>query len=100
MNAPDIIWTATDAAAATGGQGVGNWRATGMSADIRHVRSGDLFAALPDAQDDGRSKAARALELGAAAVIAAQVPAGVDPARVLLVADPSAALEALARAAR
>jgi UDP-N-acetylmuramoyl-L-alanyl-D-glutamate--2,6-diaminopimelate ligase len=43
---------------------------TGVTADSRKVRPGYLFAALPGAKVDGRQFAPRAIEAGAAAVIA------------------------------
>lgn len=95
-----IIWTARDAAAATGGHAPGEWRATGLSAHLDDVRRGDLFVALPDADGDGHDRIAWALKAGAVAAIAARAPAGVDPARLLMVDDPAAALRALACAAR
>jgi UDP-N-acetylmuramoyl-tripeptide--D-alanyl-D-alanine ligase len=45
------LWTATDAAAATGGQVTGDWAATGVSIDTRTIQSGDLFVALKDVRD-------------------------------------------------
>ena len=43
---------------------------TGVTADSRKVREGFLFAALPGSKVDGRSFIPKALELGAAAVLA------------------------------
>lgn len=43
---------------------------TGVTADSRKVREGFLFAALPGSRADGRSFIPKALELGAAAVLA------------------------------
>jgi UDP-N-acetylmuramoyl-L-alanyl-D-glutamate--2,6-diaminopimelate ligase len=43
---------------------------TGVTADSRKVRPGTLFAALPGSKVDGRSFIPKALELGAAAVLA------------------------------
>ena len=43
---------------------------TGVTADSRKVRPGFLFAALPGSKVDGRSFAARAVDAGAAALIA------------------------------
>ena len=93
------LWTAADAAAATGGRTSGDWAATGLSIDSRSVAAGDLFVALTAARD-GHDFAAAALAAGAAAVLVSRLPDGVDPARALLVEDVQAALEALGRAGR
>ena len=45
---------------------------TGVTADSRKVKPGFLFAALPGSKTDGTAFAAKAVEAGAAAVIAAQ----------------------------
>ena len=45
---------------------------TGVTADSRKVRPGFLFAALPGTKVDGRAFAAKAVEAGAAAVIAGE----------------------------
>jgi UDP-N-acetylmuramoyl-L-alanyl-D-glutamate--2,6-diaminopimelate ligase len=45
---------------------------TGVTADSRKVKPGFLFAALPGAKADGAAFAAKAVEAGAAAVIASQ----------------------------
>ncbi|MBU8538788.1 UDP-N-acetylmuramoyl-L-alanyl-D-glutamate--2,6-diaminopimelate ligase [Falsiroseomonas tokyonensis] len=74
---------------------------SGLTADSRQVAPGDLFAALPGAQADGRRFIAQAVAAGAAAVLA---PAGTDwpqdvPARPLLqAADPRRALALIASA--
>lgn len=97
MNA---VWTAKDAAAATGGQAIGNWSATGVSIDTRTIAAGDLFVALKDIRD-GHDFVAMALEKGAAAALVTHRPEGVaDDARLLIVDDVLAALEALGQAAR
>jgi UDP-N-acetylmuramoyl-tripeptide--D-alanyl-D-alanine ligase len=94
------LWTATEAAFATGGLASGDWAATGVSIDTRSLRPGDLFVALSAARD-GHDFVAAALDCGAAAALVSKVPAGVaKDAPLLLVADVQAALEALGRAAR
>lgn len=94
------LWTADEAAAATGGRARGDWTATGVSIDTRTIRPGDLFVALTDARD-GHDFVASALEKGAAAALVSRVPDGVDPAAPLLVVpDVLAALESLGRAGR
>jgi len=95
------LWTAAEAASATGGRSTGEWVATGVSIDSRSVASGDLFIALAGPNFDGHDFAADALAKGAAAALVARLPAGLaDGAPVLVVPDTMAALEALGRAAR
>ncbi|HEV2533171.1 UDP-N-acetylmuramoyl-L-alanyl-D-glutamate--2,6-diaminopimelate ligase [Phenylobacterium sp.] len=57
----------------------------GVTADSRKVKPGFLFAALPGTQVDGRAFAAKAVEAGAAAVIAGEDIAGLA---VPLIATP------------
>ena len=94
------LWTAADAAAATGGSVTSDWIATGVSIDTRTLEPGDLFVAL-QAVRDGHDFVAQALEKGAAAALVTRVPDGVDPdAPLLIVADVLEGLEALGIAAR
>ncbi|MSU89805.1 UDP-N-acetylmuramoyl-tripeptide--D-alanyl-D-alanine ligase [Rhodobacteraceae bacterium 2CG4] len=94
------LWTAAEAARATGGRTAGAWQATGVSIDTRTLAPGDLFVALA-AQRDGHEFVARALELGAAAALVSHVPEGVSGDAPLLVADDTlAALTALGAVGR
>jgi len=94
------LWTASDAAEATGGQTTTDWRANGVSIDTRTIQTGDLFVALKDVRD-GHDFVAQALEKGAAAALVTHRPAGVaDDAPLLIVPDVLKALEALGSAAR
>jgi len=93
------LWTAQDAAAATGGTVAGDWSADGVSIDTRTLQPGDLFVALAAARD-GHDFVAQALETGAAAAMVSRVPEGVDPARCLLVDDVLNALVRLGQAGR
>ena len=93
------LWTAAEAAHATGGTTVGAWRATGVSIDSRTVAPGDLFVAL-EHQRDGHTFVADALAKNAAAALVARVPEGVDPHRVLVVDDTRRGLETLGAAGR
>ncbi|MEO0504466.1 MAG: UDP-N-acetylmuramoyl-tripeptide--D-alanyl-D-alanine ligase, partial [Pseudomonadota bacterium] len=94
------LWTAADAAEATGGRNSTDWRATGVSIDTRTLQPGDLFVALQAARD-GHDFVAQALEKGAAAALVSRVPDGVtDDAPLLIVDDVLTALEDLGRAAR
>ena len=100
MSAPRL-WTATEAARATGGDTTAEWTCAGITSDSRRCRAGDLFVALAGPRFDGHDFAADALERGAAAALVARRPAGVgDDAPLLVVDDTLAALTRLARAAR
>ena len=92
------LWTAAEAAAATGGRASGDWRATGVALDSRAARPGDLFVAVAGERRDGHDFVADALAHGAAA---AMVSRETDPALPQLrVADTRRGLYALAEAAR
>lgn len=94
------LWTASDAATATGGMAQGDWQATGVSIDTRTIAPGDLFVALKDIRD-GHEFVAQALEEGAAAAMVSHIPEGVAPdAPLLIVDDVLPALERLGQAAR
>ena len=94
------LWTATEAAAATGGRAQGDWAVDGVSIDTRTIEVGDLFVALKDARD-GHEFVAMALEKGAGAALVSRIPEGVaDDAPLLIVDDVLKGLEALGAAAR
>lgn len=94
------LWTAAEAAAATGGRAIGNWEVSGISIDTRTLNKGDLFVALKAARD-GHDFVAQALENGAGAALVSRRPEGVaEDAPLLLVEDVQRGLEALGRAAR
>ena len=44
------LWTAAEAAAATGGRATTDWQATGVSIDTRTLEAGELFVALKDVE--------------------------------------------------
>ena len=95
------LWSATEAAAATGGEAFGNWQAAGVSIDSRSLVAGDLFVALVGPNFDGHSFVAAALQKGAAAALVAKRPEGLDAsAPLLVVGDTQRALEDLGRASR
>ena len=99
-NPTGILWTAAEAAAATGGRVQGDWAARGLSIDSRSVASGDLFIALTAARD-GHDFVADALARGAVAAMVSRIPEGVAAdAPLLIVPDVQAGLEALGRAGR
>jgi UDP-N-acetylmuramoyl-tripeptide--D-alanyl-D-alanine ligase len=101
MNASSPLWTASEAAQATGGKKSGDWAAHGISIDTRSLQPGDLFVALTGDARDGHDFVAQALEKGAAAALVANRPADVAPgAPLLMVDDTLAGLQALGVAAR
>ena len=94
------LWTAADAATATGGRATTGWSATGASIDTRTLKPGDLFVAL-EAARDGHDFVAQALEKGAAAAMVSRIPEGVaEDAPLLLVDEVLPALERLGIAGR
>ena len=94
------LWTAEEAAAATGGRAQGDWAASGVSIDTRTIQPGDLFVALTDARD-GHDFVAQALDKGASAALVSRIPDRVaSNAPLLIVPDVLAALEGLGRAGR
>ncbi|TDK43222.1 UDP-N-acetylmuramoyl-tripeptide--D-alanyl-D-alanine ligase [Antarcticimicrobium luteum] len=94
------LWTAGEAAEATGGRAQGAWQVDGVSIDTRTIAPGDLFVALKAARD-GHEFVAQALDKGAAAALVSHIPEGVaQDAPLLIVDDVLQGLEALGRAAR
>ena len=106
MGTTQPLWTAGEVRAATGGRWSGTAPAadlpiTGVSIDSRTLAAGDLFFALVGPTHDGHDYVAKALAAGAAACIIHRVPAALPAdARLMVVDDSMAALEALGRAAR
>jgi UDP-N-acetylmuramoyl-tripeptide--D-alanyl-D-alanine ligase len=95
-----MMWTAQDAALATGGKATGDWRASGVSIDTRSLQKGDMFIALKDARD-GHDFVATALANGAAAAMVSRIPDGMgSDARLLIVPDVLQGLQALGVAGR
>jgi len=94
------LWSAKAAAAATGGQAIGDWSVEGISIDTRTIEAGDLFVALKAARD-GHEFVAQALSKGAGAALVTHMPEGVaQDAPLLIVEDVLSALEDLGRAGR
>jgi UDP-N-acetylmuramoyl-tripeptide--D-alanyl-D-alanine ligase len=94
------LWTASEAAEATGGQAQGDWAVTGISIDTRTIQPGDLFVALTAARD-GHDFVAQALEQGAGAAMVSRIPDDVaKDAPLLIVKDVQKALENLGVAGR
>jgi UDP-N-acetylmuramoyl-tripeptide--D-alanyl-D-alanine ligase len=95
------LWTAGDAAVATGGLSASDWVATGVSIDTRSICAGDLFVALRGPNHDGHDFVAAALARGAAAaVVDRDIPDLPMAASLLRVADTLAGLADLGAAAR
>ncbi len=95
------LWTAAEAAAATGGRANTDWSATGVSIDSRTIGPGELFVALQGPVHDGHDHVAAALAAGAVAALVHRVPEGLAPdAPLLVVEDTLEALRGLGRAAR
>ena len=95
------LWTAAEAAQATGGAGSAQWVAAGVSIDTRSLAPGDLFVALHGPNHDGHDFIAAAFPRGAAAAMVDRDIAGLPPGAPLLrVSDTLAGLTALGRAGR
>ncbi len=93
---PIALWNSAEIEAATGGKASQAFQASGVEMDSRDVQPGDVFVALKGEAMDGHKFIAKAFELGAVAAITDR---GVDYPHVL-VEDTTAALHAMAHAAR
>jgi len=101
MRLSGLVASLPDGLSATPGPGEDNGPdpvIRGISYDSRLVSPGDLFVALTGSVSDGHAYIARALELGAAAVMVERVPEGGLPARcpVVVVPDSRRALAPIA----
>jgi len=94
------LWTAKEAAAATGGKAAGDWTANGVSIDTRTIQRDDIFVALTGENRDGHAFVADALDKGASVALVSRAVEGIDPKKLLIVSDTLAGLEALGAAAR
>jgi UDP-N-acetylmuramoyl-tripeptide--D-alanyl-D-alanine ligase len=97
----EVIWTAAEAAAATGGRLINgeSWSAGGVSIDTRSLERGDLFVALKDVRD-GHDFLTQAFVSGAAAALVSDASRAEGLGPALVVADVLAALRQLGVAAR
>ncbi|MBL8531491.1 MAG: UDP-N-acetylmuramoyl-tripeptide--D-alanyl-D-alanine ligase [Hyphomonadaceae bacterium] len=95
------LWTAAEAARATGGRLINgeNWTANGVSIDTRTLEPGDLFVALADVRD-GHDFLPQAFVSGAAAALISDLPKAEELGPALLVPDVLEGLRRLAEAAR
>ncbi|WNJ99295.1 UDP-N-acetylmuramoyl-tripeptide--D-alanyl-D-alanine ligase [Thalassospiraceae bacterium LMO-JJ14] len=100
-NARDPLWTAKDAAEATGGKVEFDWVANGVSIDSRSLEPGDLFTALKGPNHDGHDHVADALAKGAAAaMVEHRFESDLPGKQLLSVRDTAQGLRDLAAAAR
>ncbi|BAI72716.1 UDP-N-acetylmuramoyl-tripeptide--D-alanyl-D-alanine ligase [Azospirillum sp. B510] len=104
MSDKTVLWTARDAAAATGGHltGPSAWAATGVAIDSRKVAPGDLFVAIRGPNFDGHAFVGAALAAGAVAALVDHPPDGLPADAPLLIApvDPLEAMAAMGVVAR
>jgi UDP-N-acetylmuramoyl-tripeptide--D-alanyl-D-alanine ligase len=91
-----MLWTSDEIAAATGGRASGEFSVSGVTFDSREVIGGELFIALRGESTDGHRFVGQARERGAAGFLVGEPVEGAH----VLVADTTAALEALGRASR
>jgi UDP-N-acetylmuramoyl-tripeptide--D-alanyl-D-alanine ligase len=89
------LWTADEIAAATGGQVLADFEATGVSIDSRSIEPGDLFVALTGARD-GHEFVVQTADRGAAGALISK-PVAIP---AVLVEDTFRGLERLGVAAR
>lgn len=93
------LWSAQEAAIATGGETAGGWTASGVSIDSRAVNAGDLFVAIKGPHHDGHAFVADAVARDASAAMVTHDMPEID-AGLLIVPDTLEGLWALAAAAR
>jgi len=95
------LWTADEAAVATGGTATGWDRVGGVSIDTREIGPGEMFVALAGENRDGHAFVADALAKGAGCAMVTHRPEGVGAdAPLLIVRDTLEGLQALGVAAR
>jgi UDP-N-acetylmuramoyl-tripeptide--D-alanyl-D-alanine ligase len=90
------LWTSDEIAAATGGTASADFSISGVTFDSREVTGGELFIALRGESTDGHRFVDQARSRGAAGCLVSEPVEGAH----VLVADTTAALEALGRASR
>jgi UDP-N-acetylmuramoyl-tripeptide--D-alanyl-D-alanine ligase len=90
------LWTSDEIAAATGGTASAAFDVSGVTFDSREVGPGDLFLALKGETTDGHRFLDQAFAQGAAGAVVS----GPTPHPHVLVADTTAALDALGTASR
>ncbi len=90
------LWTSAEIAQATGGTASTDFPVSGVAYDSREVGAGNLFVALKGEATDGHRFVEQAFRQGAAGAIVSEPVEGAH----VLVADTTAALNALGAAAR
>lgn len=100
MGGSNTLWTAKEAATATGGKVSSDWSSTGVSIDTRTLKPGDLFFAILGENGNGHDYVADAIQKGAAAAVVSKKPDGVPQERLLIVEDTFQALQDMGRASR
>ncbi len=99
--AREVLWTAQEAADATGGENTCDWQAMGLSLNTRNLEEGDLFFALQGPNFDGHDYVADAFEKGASVAVVQRRPERLgDDASLLIVDDTLGALNRLGACAR
>lgn len=91
-----MIWTAQDAAKATGGKANGHWQISSVVIDSRLAGPGDLFIALKGEKADGHDFVEEVLKQGAVAMVNHIPPNVPDTASLLIVRNCVQALSDLA----
>lgn len=95
------LWTAAEAAMATGGTPTDFFAADSVSIDSRTVKEGDLFIAIEGDTFDGHDYVIQAFERGAAAAVVSKRPANLSAAHpLLMVSNTIDALNALGHFSR
>jgi UDP-N-acetylmuramoyl-tripeptide--D-alanyl-D-alanine ligase len=96
-----VLWTSTEAEAATLGKASQPFEVTGISIDTRTLAPGDLFVALQGDARDGHDFVAAAFDAKAAAALVTRDPGNLATGATLLtVGHTQRGLEDLARASR
>jgi len=100
MSARPVLWSDTEAVAATGGRASAPFAVRGVSIDTRTLAKDDLFCAIEGVSQDGHKFVAAAFKAGAAAALVQNGRIAKPEGPVLEVADTLVALNALGRASR
>jgi UDP-N-acetylmuramoyl-tripeptide--D-alanyl-D-alanine ligase len=100
MSERAVLWTDTEAAAATGGRVSAKFAARGVSIDTRTLAKDDLFCAIEGVSQDGHRYVSAAFAAGAAAALVQSGRIASPEGPVLEVPDTLEALRGLGRAAR
>lgn len=94
------LWTAEEAAEATGGRATCYFEAQNVILDSRQAKVGDLFVALQGEHADGHLYVTSALQQGASAALVEKIPEGLENAPLLVVNNCFEGLKKLAAHSR